>query len=323
MSVDRADMIEHQRLLYRIAVAYYEERKTQEEIAKQHGISRSKVFQFMSEIQQHGIVEVFIDYPDSWHEEAQSRLRRYFPDISIYVLQTKGTSLSFAYDAVCSAAADYLNGIISNKAVLSVSRGKTMCRMLQFLNPYQTYPGMLVLQLSGLMEQKEPFYEEMDLVRRIAEAYSCHYRCFALPYIVATKELRDQLLQCVIPEGYHALVEHVSILFSSVSTLEPWQYGLGQKDYQDLLATNAVGSFEDIFLDIQGNVIQTPLSDRLIAPAETHIRSIQSRICVASGGYKARALLAVLRSGLPTTVFIDSNLAIRILNLIESDRYQI
>ena len=33
MPVDRADMIERQRLLYRIAVAYYEEKKTQEEIA--------------------------------------------------------------------------------------------------------------------------------------------------------------------------------------------------------------------------------------------------------------------------------------------------
>lgn len=323
MPVNRADMIERQRLLYRIAVAYYEEKKTQEEIARQYGISRSKVFQLMTEMQQHGIVEVFIDYPDSWHEQAQARLRQYFPEIAIYVLQARGASLSASYDMVCSAAADYLNGIISNKAVLSVSRGKTMCRMLQFLNPYQTYPGMLVLQLSGLMEQKEPFYEEMDLVRRIAEAYSCHYRCFALPYIVSTKELRDQLLQCVIPEEYHALMERVSILFSSVSTLEPWQYGLEQKDYQDLLATNAVGSFEDVFLDLQGNAIQTPLSGRLIAPTEARIRGVRNRICVASGGYKARALLAVLRSGLPTTVFIDSNLAIRILNLIETDRYEI
>lgn len=323
MSVDRANMIEHQRLLYRIAVAYYEGKKTQEEIAKQYGISRSKVFLLIAEMQQRGIVEAIIDYPDSWHEQAQTRLRKYFPEINIYVLQARGNSLSTSYDKVCSAAADYLNGIISNKAVLSVSRGKTMWRMSQFLNPYQTYPGMLVLQLSGLMEQKEPFYEEIDLVRRIAEAYSCRYRCFALPYIVSTKELHDQLVQCAIPKEYHALMEHVSILYSSVSTLEPWQYGLEQKDYQDLLATDAVGSFEDIFLDLQGNVIQTPLSGRLVAPTEASIRGIPNRVCVASGGYKARALLAVLRSGLPTTVFIDSNLAIRILNLIETDRYEI
>lgn len=66
-----------------------------------------------------------------------------------------------------------------------------------------------------------------------------------------------------------------------------------------------------------------PRAGRLIAPTEARIRGVRNRICVASGGYKARALLAVLRSGLPTTVFIDSNLAIRILNLIETDRYEI
>lgn len=323
MSVDRAEMLEQQRLLYQIAVSYYAEKKTQEEIAKLYGISRSKVFQLISEAQYLGVVDVFIDYPSSWHEDAEQRLRRFFPGVNIYVINTQRFSISAAYDAVCSAAADYLNGIISNRAVLSISRGKTMFRMLQLLNPYQTYPGMVVLQLSGMMECKEPFYEEMDLVRRVAEIYSCHCRCFALPYVVNSQELRDQLIQFSLREDYHTLVDRVNILFSSISTLEPWKYGLDQKDYQELLATNAIGSFEDVFLDVQGNVVKTPLDGRLIAPSEDHIRNIKNRICVASGGYKAQSLLATLRSGLLTTAFLDSNLAIKVLNLIETDRYEI
>lgn len=323
MAVDRKEMIEQERLLQKIAVLYYKEKKTQEEIASLYGISRTKVFQLISEVQQHGIVDIFIDYPEYWHTDAGKKLCTYFPNVNIYVINTRNHSISASFDMVCSAAADYLNGIISNKAVLSIARGKTMFRMLQFLNPYQTYPGMEVIQLSGMMEQKEPFYEEIDLVQRVAEIYGCHYRCFALPYIVDTEEFRDQLLQFVMQEDFRELMSHVDILFSSSSTMEPWQYSLDQKDFNNLLNTSVVGSFEGIFLDIQGRVVQTPLYQRLITPKEEYIRGIKNRICVASGGYKAQAILAVLRSGLATTVFIDSNLAIKILNLIETNRYEI
>lgn len=323
MSYDRLEILKQQRLLYQIADAYYERKKTQEEIAKIYGISRSKVFQLISEAQYRGIVETFIDYPSSWHEEAEDRLKRFFPAINIYIINARHCPIAVSYDAVCSAAADYLNGIISNRTVLSISRGKTMFRMLQLLKPYQTYPGMFVVQLSGMMEHKEPFYEEMDLVRRVADIYGCHYRCFALPYIVNSQEFRDQLIQASIPESHRTLINQVNILFSSISTLEPWKNGLDQRDYQDLISTSAVGSFEDIFLDAQGNVVKTPLYGRLIAPSEEHIRNIQNRICVASGGYKAQSLLAALRSGLITTLFIDSNLAIKVLNQIETDRYTI
>ena len=323
MFAERAEMFKHQRLLSQIAAAYYEQKKTQEDIARYYNISHSKVSQLISEAQYLGIVDIFVDYPDSWHEDAKNRLRQFFPDTTIFVINTQKCSISAAYDAVCSAAADYLNGIISNRAVMSISRGKTMFRMLQLLEPYQTYPGMLVLQLSGMMEYKEPFYEEMDLVRRVAEIYGCHCRCFALPYIIQSKELRDQLIQFAHQEDYYTLISQVDILFSSVSTLEPWKYGFDQRDYQTLLNTNTIGSFEDIFLDIQVNVVNTPLSDRLIAPSEAHIRNIKNRICVASGGYKARSLLAALRSGLVTTVFLDSNLAIKVLNLLEPERYEI
>ena len=323
MSFDRAEMFRNQRLLYQIASSYYEDKRTQEDIAKSYGISHSKVSQMLSEAQYLGIVDVFIDYPKSWHENAEARLRSFFPGVNIFVIDTQNFSISASYDAVCSAAADYLNGIISNRAILSISRGKTMFRMLQLLEPYQTYPGMLVLQLSGMMEHREPFYEEMDLVRRVAEIYGCHCRCFALPYIVHSKELKDQLMQFAFQEEHLAMFSQVDILFSSVSTLEPWKHGLDLKDYQTLVSSNVIGSFEDIFLDIQGNVITTALSDRLIAPSENHIRNIKNRICVASGGYKARVLLAALRSGLISTAFLDSNLAIKVLNLLEPDRFEI
>lgn len=323
MSFDRAEMFRNQRLLYQIASSYYEQKRTQEDIAKFYGISHSKVSHLISEAQYLGIVDIFIDYPKNWHENAEERLRSFFPGVDIFVINAQNFSISASYDAVCSAAADYLNGIISNRAVLSISRGKTMFRMLQLLEPYQTYPGMLVLQLSGMMEHKEPFYEEMDLVRRVAEIYGCHCRCFALPYVVHSKELRDQLFQSALQADHLAMISQVDILFSSVSTLEPWRHGLDLKDYQTLLATNVIGSFEDVFLDSQGNVVTTPLSERLIAPSEDQIRNIKNRICVASGGYKAHSLLAAFRSGLITTAFLDSNLAIKVLNLLEPDRFEI
>lgn len=323
MSSGRAEMLEQQRLLYQIAEAYYRERRTQEEIARTYGFSRSRVVQLLSEAQYCGVVDIFVDYPARWHEQAQSRLRAFFSGVQIYVIPARHFSISASYDAACSAAADYCNGIISNRAVMSISRGKTMLRMTQFLNPYQSYPGMMLQQLTGMMDNKEPFYEEMDLIRRVSDLYGCRCRCFALPHIVHSREFRDQLIRYTLPEDHEAQIERVNILFSSISTLEPWKNYLEAKDYQDLQATNAIGSYEDIFLDIQGNVVETPLYSRLISPTETQIRNIQNRVCVASGGYKAQALLAALRSGLVTTAFVDSNLAIKVLNLIETDRYEI
>ena len=312
--------MEDERLLYNIAVSYYVNKMTQQEIADANNISRTKVFRLITEAQERGIIEVIVNYPESWHVEAEGKLLDHFQNSNIFVINCKGKSLTDAYDSTCEAAADYIDGIISNKAVFSVSRGKTMYKLVQHLRPRQSYPGMVMRQLSGLLEQREPRFEEMTLIRKLADLYSCRAQCFALPCILETSELRNQLVESGTVRDIFQAQQGVSIHCSSVSTLEPWAYHLDPLEYQRLEASGAVGCMGGLFLGQNGQVVDTPLYSRMISPSEKTLREIKTRICIASGGYKALPLLALLKSGLANVYFMDSNLAIKVLNLLELEQ---
>lgn len=133
--------MEDERLLHRIATDYYTHKLTQQEMADRYHIFRTKVFRLISEAQDRGIIEVIANYPASRHREAEGLLRARFGLKSIYVINSREMDILEAYDAACSAAADYINGVISNKAVFSISRGKTMYRLVQHLKPVQAYVG--------------------------------------------------------------------------------------------------------------------------------------------------------------------------------------
>lgn len=65
-------------LLTEIAVAYYDQEQTQEEIAKRFGISRIKVGRLLKKARQEGIVEISVKYHPVFSSQIEQQFISHF-----------------------------------------------------------------------------------------------------------------------------------------------------------------------------------------------------------------------------------------------------
>jgi DNA-binding transcriptional regulator LsrR (DeoR family) len=73
------------------------------------------------------------------------------------------------------------------------------------------------------------------------------------------------------------------------------------------------------FFDEDGNIIDTPLYDRLIIPDRSIFETAEKRICVANDRFKSHALLGALRGKLCNVLITNSRIASRLIDLNNKD----
>lgn len=107
----------------------------------------------------------------------------------------------------------------------------------------------------------------------------------------------------------------VNTFISGVDTMLYWAERMDEKDVHPLMNQGAVGCMWGYFFDINGNIIDTPLYNRMIIPDRSIFQSAQTRICIASDRFKAKAILGALRGGMCNVLITNSKIASQILNL--------
>ena len=107
----------------------------------------------------------------------------------------------------------------------------------------------------------------------------------------------------------------VNTFISGVDTMLYWAERMDEKDVHPLMNQGAVGCMWGYFFDINGNIIDTPLYNRMIIPDRSIFQSAQTRICIASDRFKAKAILGALRGGMCIVLITNSKIASQILNL--------
>jgi DNA-binding transcriptional regulator LsrR (DeoR family) len=85
-----------------------------------------------------------------------------------------------------------------------------------------------------------------------------------------------------------------------------------------LKRAGAVGDVFSYFVDAAGEVVKTEIYDRMIAIGIEDLKHIPTRIGVATGAVKARAVVAAVRGGFVNTLILDSWLAASVLAEIGS-----
>ena len=68
--------LDQHRMLYKIAHAYYEAGRTQQDIAKQFGLSRIKVSRLLAKARTDGIVTIGLQPPPSGMTDIEQRLEK-------------------------------------------------------------------------------------------------------------------------------------------------------------------------------------------------------------------------------------------------------
>jgi len=285
-------------LSVRAAWLYYIEGLTQEEVANAMAVSRAKVIRLLAAAREHGIVRIRIDAKGSDQLALERRLVETYRLTEAVVAPSPVDKMAVAA-VVGHATGAYLADHVRDGMSLGVGWGVTLSMSLRALGarPFERFS---VISLLGGMTHSRAI-NPSAVALRIADAVGAE--CFQLtaPVFVASEATRNALWA---EPGLHDLLERarrVDLAVVSVGDVSEdstlFREGLlPRSQLSSLISAGAVGEVLCHFLDAEGNVVDHPVSRRVVAVGLEDLRRVPKIVIAAGGRHKVEAIRAVLKA---------------------------
>lgn len=305
-----------------VATFYYEQRLTQEEIAKRINTSRSTVSRLLEEARERGIVHIKINYPWQRQHSLEDKLIERFGLRGACVLVGKEKQDEEIRRGIGELAARLVDGYVRDNQVLGLSYGRSVASTIAALSPNRKL-SLTVVPVIGAVGSDNPSIDGPDLVRRFANAYGGEYRYLPVPLLVDDVRTRDALIQS--PKVYETLnlAKRADIIVLGIGTLSPdvsseiWKGYLDERQLQRLKNQGAVGDMCGQFYDAHGQLLDLEVNRRSIGIGIEVLSMIEYVIAVASGKAKVEAILGALRGKYLNILVTDDTTAAAVLQLDE------
>lgn len=294
---------------------YYMEGKTQEDISKALGLSRSKVLRILASSRQNSTVQISIATDFSRCVELERSLENSMGLERAVVIPNSPNSET-EYDDLGVALGSYVNGILEDKMSIGLGWGRTLSTSLAEIEYREQKDLKVISMLGGLTRVNRQNLSEFAW--RVADRLSAQGYLMAVPVLAPDIRTRDALFSHA---GINEIVEASKSLDLAVVTagdLSPYSTVsqlsiLEREDIASLQAAGAVGHVLFHFIDANGRVIDHPINDRVMAIDPRELGATR-KIVLASGGWRkydvVRAAVKLLK---PHVLVTDESVAERLV----------
>lgn len=322
-SVDYADVMADRRerddvqTLLQVSRMYYEEHRTQAEIARAIGYSRPTVSRLLARAQERGIVRVTIAHPLERILTIEESLREELRLTGVRVTESQSSD---SIDAIGQVAAELLVEILRDGQVLAIGNGRSIAATARHL-PEISRPHSTVVQLLGSLPGGPPAWgrDSPTLCWEIASKLGTTSARMPIPLFVDDPALAQPLMREEKVATTLALAARADVAIVGVAGINARDEGNVLAEYmtpgiaQAIEAGGAVGHILDQHYDSAGRHVPTPLSPRTLALSLDDLKGIPMVIGVASGGEKVDAIIAAAGGGILNGLVTDEYTANRIL----------
>lgn len=306
-----------------IARRFYLENRSKSEIADEFMISRFKVARILAEAVAQGIVQIDVTVPVRIDVDLSLALQQRFGLSRVIVIEACEDVHEMHPDEVVqwlgAAAARLISDIVDDDDVLGLAWGRSVEALGRAITKLARCQ---VVQLTGSHPDEWDSYAAVSAVLRAAAigggtAFPLHVPLIVpnaftatilgkQPGIVATLAQFEQVSTAVVEIG--AWAPTLSTIYDALTERE-------RETYRDLgVCAETCGHL----FDVNGIVVPTEFSDRVISIEVEKLRKIPEVIGIAGDAQKADAICAVLKSGLLTGIITDGSVARRILSSDDS-----
>ena len=293
-----------------IARRFYLEGRSKVEIAEEFGLSRFKIARDLEAARMSGIVRIDIRLPARLAGEQSEQLREAYGLRRAIVVDALEDPLE-TRRALGSVAARLLAEIVRPDVLgLAWSRGLPAmgAEMVEL-------PRCTVVQLNGVLSEHTEAGGSVETVRRVARlsggaAYPI-YAPLILPDAATARTLRAD-------PGIAAAFGHFDRLSTAVVAIGGWDEhnstvypALTPRARERYTALGVSAEMSAQLFDSEGRRIHTDLDERIISIGTDQLSEVPEVVAVAGAGdeAKARAIGAVLKSGLVSTLVTDGDVA--------------
>jgi DNA-binding transcriptional regulator LsrR (DeoR family) len=300
---------------------YYQQDRSQAEIAATLGTSRSNVSRMLTEAQRQGIVEIRINDPEGRVHELEDELRSTFGLSEVRVAHTRNVPGLRMEDAVGSQAARLLLDELKDSMTVAMSWGHALQAMVYATTAEHEHHRVTLVQLVGGLSSISNEISGQELVRELAVRLGAEYRFLHAPATLESSTSRDALLG--EPSITDALddAKGADIAFVGVGTPTHGSSSaildsltLSDAERDDFWGREPVGDVAARYYNAQGGAIRGAVDDRVLGIGLDDLLEIPNVVGVASGRAKAPGVLGALRGRIIDSLVCDEALARSVLS---------
>ena len=295
--------------LYHIAVMYYEENLTQEEISRRVGMSRPQVSRALAKAIAEGIVEIKVNPINSAAYTAE-KLREKLGLDRVFIApvgKNQSADRKNCIDDISSYAASVLGREIQGACNIGLGWGETLYKTIMKMEESEKGEDRKVVPLVGSIGYHEPHYQ----VNVLVGMFSDKIKASSLFYNGSEGG----------NEPYAELASSWKNLDVAVVGLGPYptarfpKDGVSEEWLDELSSAAPKGDILGRFFNDEGYIDEDE-SKVLVIPEED-LRKVRKIICLSGGSDKIEAIRTAAKLGLITHLITDEETAEKLMKTIE------
>ena len=280
-------------LMVKAAWYYYFENMTQQAIADRLSISRMRVIKLLDTARQTGVIQFRLRSDGVGMAQQSHDLIKKYNLKDVFLIPETDTDDAHPNESIARAGAMYIADRLGDNACINVGYGDTLSRTLNHLATMVQNPVTCVSLTGGVSNylpntRSNVFNARLFLMPAPLLASSPEMAAAMRSENSVSEVIRMSQLSSFTLVGIGAMNESATIVKSGA---------LNQNDLFYLKMNNAVGDVLCHFLDKNGQLIHTPIEDRLISTSLEQLKQLPNVIGLAAGASKVDAIRAVLRGG--------------------------
>ena len=311
--------------LARVASLYYDQNKSQQEISKELGVSRSAISRFLTEAREKGIVEIIVHYPWRTSTPLEQELLSTFSHLkAVRVLKTENKSYEEMLQGLGTLAAQFLDNILYDGMLIGISWGTALYHMIRAMQPHNL-PGVEVVQLIGATGSENVPTDGPILARLLTDRVGGFPRYLHAPLIVENETVRETLLQTRNIQETLARAAQADVALVGIGCPNSELYSLKRAGYvdeaetQQIRAAGVVGDICGHHYSLTGEWLDIDINRRAVGISLETFLNIDTVIGVAGGSRKGAAILGALCGRHINVLITDERAAQKVLALHQAN----
>ncbi len=309
--------------LAQVASLYYDQNKSQQEIADEVGISRSAISRLLTEAKEKGIVEIVVHYPWRTVPSLETELAQQFNLKSVKVLERANKSYQEMLQGLGVLAAQHFSSLLHDGIVVGISWGTALYQMIKSIRRMKL-SGVEVIQLIGATGNENNPTDGPILAQLLSQQLGGTSRYLHAPLVVDTESAREALMQNRNIRKTIDRMKAIDIALVGIGSTKSELYSLLRAGYvtedeaQQIRMHGAVGDVCAQHYKLDGEWLDIDINRRILGISLEALQNIDVVIGVAGGSQKGAAILGALRGKYINTLITDDQAAQKVLALSHS-----
>lgn len=319
-------LTQEQRYDLKLRACYYlyENGLTQTEIAKRLNISRVTLGRLLEEARAEGMVKIQIVDINGAIEvlKLEEELRSRFGLQDIKLVDSRSMEDEEAINQkIASEAASYFENILKSHMSIGITWGRTLSLMIDRLPSNKKIEDLKVYSLVGGASQSASFQPNI-LVQRIIDKYNGRSRVITAPFMCQSKELceaikKEPAIAAVLDASHQLDITLVGVGEAPAPGEEKLSdYPFGKDVINELVNAHAAGDICGNFFDINGDLCETTLKDKIVSIDIRDLPNHKNVIGIGGGKKKTESVLGALNGHYLQVLISDTATAGRILDMM-------